>query len=1123
MSRIIYQENKEGIDLIVPSGTQPSIRRRGNAMRRIRIAETLILLICLIFAQQVSAAVIYVNDDAPGPGHDGSSWQTAYLDLQQALDEAQWGDDIWVAAGVYKPSQLAHPDAPRTAHYSLINGVGIYGGFAGTEDPASFGLDDRDFELNETILTGDLNDNGRDPNDCYHIFYNGSTDNLDPNAILDGFTITGGNADASEQACMTPNNEGGGIYNYQSSPVITNCKFVDNYAKSFDTNYGFGGGIYNYESDTIITNCTFIENTSGSGGGIYNEYGQPIIDNCCFNDNHAGAGGGIKNLFSSAIITNCTFSENSAIGGGAIAVSSETSYIANCRFENNRAYGGWWSGDIGVGPAPGGGAICAWASGLTIVDCVFIANKVQYGNWFFGGGICTLHGSSPTIINCLFVGNKARGDSFQHGGGMYNSGSDPTLINCVFTGNSACSIYEEYHEGRGGGIYNFSGDMTLINCTLTGNWVGWSGRGSAMYNYRGNITVTNSIIGWNYVHEQHEHEDEVYIPKPWDSFISEETTPNISRSNIFGCGGSDYWDPDFGNDLGGNIDEVPNFIDADGSDDIFGTEDDNVSLMTGSPSIDAGNNSALPGDIITDVLGNNRFFDDPNTTDTGSGSPPIVDMGACEYDGSWQQPQGTIIYVDDDAAGTNDGSCWEDAFNDLQDALDTAVYGDDIRVAKGTYIPTERIVFYDGNTAVFRLSNGVKLLGGFAGTENPDTFDIDNRDFVENEAILSGEGYLFNILYNDVSLALNRTALLDGFTITAVYRTAMLNEASSPTLRNCTFKGSGEYSSSAIYNYYNSSLITECTFTENLVYYNNGSSYPGGTIQNESSSPLISNCLFSNNFAYGSGGAIYNYSRHPYKPLTITNCAFINNQATSGGAIRSDNIPETKILECLFNGNEASFSGAVSIGSANAEIRNCTFSNNLANYGSVAYIGLANFTMTNCILWDNVALNEESSQVQLYSSSIAIDYCDIEGAESAIIILDEESTLDWGTGNIDADPLFADDDNLRLLLGSPCIDAGDNSAVPVDTTTDIQGWERFLDDPHRADTGAGSSPIVDMGAYERDHRDINSDGMFNLSDLAALSANWLSIDCGPCDGANLNTDTEINLTDLLILTETYLR
>jgi hypothetical protein len=109
------------------------------------------------------------------------------------------------------------------------------------------------------------------------------------------------------------------------------------------------------------------------------------------------------------------------------------------------------------------------------------------------------------------------------------------------------------------------------------------------------------------------------------------------------------------------------------------------------------------------------------------------------------------------------------------------------------------------------------------------------------------------------------------------------------------------------------------------------------------------------------------------------------------------------------------------------------------------------------------------------------------------------------------------------LIGSPCIDAGDNSAVPVDLVTDIQGWDRFLDDPHAADTGAGTSPIVDMGAYERDHRDINSDGRFNLEDLAALSANWLTTDCGPCDGANLNTDTEVNLTDLLILTESYLR
>ena len=73
-----------------------------------------------------------------------------------------------------------------------------------------------------------------------------------------------------------------------------------------------------------------------------------------------------------------------------------------------------------------------------------------------------------------------------------------------------------------------------------------------------------------------------------------------------------------------------------------------------------------------------------------------------------------------------------------------------------------------------------------------------------------------------------------------------------------------------------------------------------------------------------------------------------------------------------------------------------------------------------------------------------------------------------GTGNIDADPMFVDPDNgdYRLAAGSPCIDAGDNTAVPAGITTDLDGNPRFVDDPSTIDSGNGDPPIVDMGAFE---------------------------------------------------------
>lgn len=82
------------------------------------------------------------------------------------------------------------------------------------------------------------------------------------------------------------------------------------------------------------------------------------------------------------------------------------------------------------------------------------------------------------------------------------------------------------------------------------------------------------------------------------------------------------------------------FRDADGQDDIVGTEDDNLRLSAGSPCIDAGDNNEVPSGVTTDLDGNPRFIDDPDITDTGNGTPPIVDMGAYEF----QVPELSPVY-----------------------------------------------------------------------------------------------------------------------------------------------------------------------------------------------------------------------------------------------------------------------------------------------------------------------------------------------------------------------------------------------------------------------------------------------------------------------------------------------
>ena len=177
-------------------------------------------------------AVLFVDNSA-APGGDGFAWISALQDLQNALDitvAAPPGlvSEIRVAGGVYVPSAQTDPNDVRTATFQLLNGVMLHGGYAGLSDPNN--PDTRDIDLYETILSGDLmgNDVGdaQDPShgeNCYHVVTANGTDR---SAVLDGFVIRGGNADASSAA----HEHGGGICNVGGSPTVSRCRLLDNYA-----------------------------------------------------------------------------------------------------------------------------------------------------------------------------------------------------------------------------------------------------------------------------------------------------------------------------------------------------------------------------------------------------------------------------------------------------------------------------------------------------------------------------------------------------------------------------------------------------------------------------------------------------------------------------------------------------------------------------------------------------------------------------------------------------------------------------------------------------------------------------------------------------------------------------
>jgi hypothetical protein len=397
-------------------------------------------------------------------------------------------------------------------------------------------------------------------------------------------------------------------------------------------------------------------------------------------------------------------------------------------------------------------------------------------------------------------------------------------------------------------------------------------------------------------------------------------------------------------------------------------------------------------------------------------------------------------------------------YSSIQSAINAAANGDHVVVAPGVYAEA---INMSGKAITLRSSGGAEVT----------TIDASNVNFSYNEGSVikvADEQYV--------------ESTIDGFTVTGGRGTkrggvrhggGLYARYSYPTVRNCIFKDNraGAGGGMAVVGEAN---VENCFFESNVADY--GSGFGGAGLYLAMGYPRVRNCVFRTNWTEGlaMGGGLGAAACR----AEITNCLFDRNTALEGGAIRNSNAILT--------------------------VTNCTMVDNVGLNSSGAYHGLNSSTDTkfqNCIFWNNT-----SPGGPIYSGAgaqLAISFSNVPGGYS-------------GEGNIDVDPMFnsIESGSFQILPNSPCVDAGNDTALPDDVTTDLAGNERVFGDS------------VDMGAFEAlysaaaecvaDIRPDGGDGTVTVTDVVAVVFAYGNA-CGNCseDISPELGDGEVNINDVM--------
>lgn len=429
--------NSGGYTVITSGSTSPDIPLNpGVNTIQVRVSDETDNRVYTFTITRLLPVIRYVKQGGAG-SKDGSSWANASDDLQLMINHSSTYDMVWVAGGLYKPNRRADglntiTPGDRYNAFVLKKDVLVYGGFAGTENS----LNERNPGIiaNKSILSGDFNGDdmisgsgsntlriSNNGENARHVFVSaGNTGN----ALLDGFTLMGGNADA-----------GGSI-------IFVNSIIVDPF---------LGGGMVNYQSSLTLNNITITHNGAVNGAGIGNQGASPTLTNLIIHENAAiggsydNLGGGMANYTSSSPkLINVTISGNVSTSGGGMYNRSSSPWLTNVTIKNNHARGNAFY-------LSGGGISNETSASPVLTNVLITGNTAKTG-----GGIDNFK-ASPVLTNVTISGNMAS----SAGGGMYSEGtpSVPQATNCIIWGNNT-------------GVSNSGVSPVITNSIVQGGYAG---------------------------------------------------------------------------------------------------------------------------------------------------------------------------------------------------------------------------------------------------------------------------------------------------------------------------------------------------------------------------------------------------------------------------------------------------------------------------------------------------------------------------------------------------------------------------------------------------------------------------------------------------------------------------